>query len=273
MARLEDSWQIPAAYLQLETTEIVLRDAGSGVNVLLAGLADEDLRGQAASGSGFAGVLQYDAGSFDLRYLSEVAQVSGSDTAIAALRGGGLVQLDFTAGTAVSASQTLAAGGLSWQSADALTTLEDGADTYAVAAYGARNALALFQINGAGDFVHRQNLEVGEGLWIDRPGGLAAITGADGVPYVVLAASGSSSLTVLQLDAGRLVPVSHLLDDRQTRFRASEFRAGLRGGRSALCRGRWQAVINGLSILALLPGGTVDSHVDVGRPATASLPV
>ena len=53
---------------------------------------------------------------------------------------------------------------------------------------------------------------------MDAPGAVTTITGVDGQTYVVVAASGSGSLTVFVVEGDQIIPVNHLLDDLNTRF-------------------------------------------------------
>lgn len=273
LARETDSWQIPAGYLQLESTDLILRPDGAATDLLLVGLADPDIRGRVLSGSGFGGNQRYDAGDDDLRNLSEVGLYTGSnmapDVTLASVRTGGLVQLDFQTYDRLSVSAPLALGSLSTARADAVRLFEAGGTRYGVAAFGSEDALALLRMDAGGQFVLQQRLDVGAGLWIDRPGALTSLTGADGEHYVVLASSGSSSLTVLQLVDGALVPVSHLLDDRVTRFEQAAFVEAFEvAGLPFIVAAGGD---NGLSVLAVMPGGRLSPvNSDAG---SISLPV
>lgn len=90
-ASLQSSWDIPAGLLQLESSDIALVDGAGGVTgVMVAGLADDDLRGRVDTGGGLGGSMVYDAGAFDLGDISEIAMAPDGVSGLAALRGGGL---------------------------------------------------------------------------------------------------------------------------------------------------------------------------------------
>jgi hypothetical protein len=84
--------------------------------------------------------------------------------------------------------------------ADGVATVEAGGTSYAIVTYGALDRVALLRADAAGNFGFVAVQQAGDGLWIDQPGAVRATTGPDGLPYVIVAASGSDSLTVLRID-------------------------------------------------------------------------
>lgn len=249
---LAASWEIPARYLQLETTEISLLETNSGGYLFLTGLADDDFQGRSMAGSGFGSYLNYDAGSFDLGTVASLAMTGDGITAIAILRDGSVAQLSFNTQNQIVSQHT--PGGISdGVEADVLTTIQDGNTSYAVIGYSSTDSLGLLRMDGAGQYIFVDNIQPSDGLWIDRPGALTSLIGGDGVPYVILAASGSSSLTVLAIENDQLVVRDHFLDDLGTPFAQASFVQGIEiGGQNfVIAAGADQ----GISVMALLHGG------------------
>ena len=185
--------------------------------------------------------------------VSEIALIGDGGSALAALRGGGLAQLDFGSGGAVSVRTPTGAPGLAAAQADGVATVEAGGTSYAIVTYGALDRVALLRADAAGDFGFLAVQQAGEGLWIDQLGAVRATTGPDGLPYVIVAASGSDSLTVLRIDGNRLVPVDHLVDSLDTRFADVSCLEVIEiaGQPYVIAAGSDQ----GLTVFALWPGG------------------
>lgn len=91
------------------------------------------------------------------------------------------------------------------------------------------------------------------GPGFDTPTALA-VAEVDGVSYVILAAAGSSSLSVMALDAtGGLTPTDHVLDRLDTRFQGvTALDVVTRGTDVFVLAG---GADDGISLLTLLPGG------------------
>ncbi|MEO1139576.1 MAG: hypothetical protein AAFW87_08975 [Pseudomonadota bacterium] len=257
---LQDSWELPNAYLQLESTEIVLVQDGNATDLLLAGLNNNDMRGRAITGADFGGTQQYDAGAFDLGTISTMAMTPTGDVAIAAVQGGGLVQLNFGDNDTITVSTPNNAGPLDDQHATALTVVTQDSTTYAVAVYGSEDRISLLRMTGSGDFRHVDRIDAkpDSGLWIDRPAAVTAITGPDGQAYVIVAASGSDSISVLKIDGDDLIPTEHVLDTLDTRFADASYVEAIEinGQPYVVVAGTDQ----GISVLMLEPGGRL-SHV------------
>lgn len=185
--------------------------------------------------------------------VSEIALIGDGGSALAALLGGGLAQLDFGSGGAVSVRTPTGAPGLAAAQADGVATVEAGGTSYAIVTYGALDRVALLRADAAGDFGFVAVQQAGEGLWIDQLGAVRATTGPDGLPYVIVAASGSDSLTVLRIDGNRLVPVDHLVDSLDTRFADVSCLEVIEiaGQPYVIAAGNDQ----GLTVFALFPGG------------------
>lgn len=275
-ATLQSSWSIPYGLLQLESTDIALVTDGSGTShVLLAGLEDEDLRGRLENGFGLGGSTSFDAGSFDLGQISAIAMDGAGDSALATLRGGGLVQLEFGTNGQVSVSTPGGLGSMGGQSANAAAWINAGGIDYAVVTWPGLDQIGLLRAGGTGQMALVDIVGPAEGAWVDRPGAVATVTGADGAAYVIMAASGSASLTVLAIEGNSLVPVDHVIDSLDTRFNDVSHLAvvDIGGQPYVIAAGTDQ----GLTVLSLLPGGqlievaTIAASVDTPLNGISSI--
>ena len=97
------------------------------------------------------------------------------------------------------------------------TAVLDG-QRYLFTAGGVDLGLSSWRITDSGDVQAAEALGVDAGLWIAGPTGLEAVTLAGRV-FLVLAAAGSGSLSVIEVQAGGVMRViDHVLDDRTSRF-------------------------------------------------------
>ena len=92
-----------------------------------------------------------------------------------------------------------------------------------------------------------------DGLWVDEPAAMAAVQ-IDGLTYLVLGATGSSSLTVLRLDVGGVLSVvDHVIDTLDTRF------AGVQAVATVAVDGRAYVLAggadDGVNLFAMMPDG------------------
>ncbi|MEM1372860.1 MAG: calcium-binding protein [Pseudomonadota bacterium] len=262
-----EHWKIPTSFLQIESAEILSLPVPQGDAVFLLGLASADLEGRLVSGDDIQGGTDLAAGSFDMGGVADIS-FNDDDVGLAILRGGGVMQVSLKNGTLVA--ETIPQGGALAQAraSDVHVFTSDGTD-YAIVSYGTSDALALFKLEADGDFVHVQDIEAGDGFWIDAPGAMASITGLDGQTYVIVAASGSSSLTVLTVEGGALVPVDHRIDSLETRFADASFveTVEIDGRPYVVAAGSDM----GVTVFGLMPGGAL---VEVGSlSATAETPI
>ena len=261
-----EQWQIPISYMQIESVEIVSLPSTKGDGVYLLGLNSDDLEGRHVEGDDIRYAIDLDAGAFDMGTISNIA--FGAGTGFATLTTGGVVQISYDIG-ALTTQEVVFGGAYVNERATDLEVFTANDTDYAVVTYATENALALFEVQPGGTFSHVQELEAGDGLWVDSPVGLASITGLDGESYVIVASSGSNSLTVLQLSEGVLVPVDHRIDGLETRFNdASIVQTVEIGGRPYVVAAGSDM---GLTVFGLLPGGAL---VEVGSvAATAETPI
>ncbi len=80
------------------------------------------------------------------------------------------------------------------------------------------DSIDSYSIDSTGTMTHAGSFGAVDGLGINTPTDLVPVT-LEGQPYVVVASAGTSSLSVLRLEAdGSLTPVDHILDDLNSRF-------------------------------------------------------
>lgn len=94
-----------------------------------------------------------------------------------------------------------------------------GRKDYTTACFGSANVLSLLVSAVDGTLQQRSDILLSDAShWIDGPAQLA-MTEAGGKHYVVIAGTGSGSLSVLEAQSGTmLIMRDHLLDSRDTRF-------------------------------------------------------
>ncbi len=140
-----------------------------------------------------------------------------------------------------------------------LETAGAGGNSFLLAAEGDGNGLRSYRVNlSTGALRVADSLGAADGLGINTPTALETVV-AHGATWIILGAAGSSSLSVMRLDAtGRITPADHLLDTLATRF----------GGVTALkavvvpdMNGGQRAFVlaggadDGISLFSLLPDG------------------
>ncbi|GGL79133.1 M10 family metallopeptidase C-terminal domain-containing protein [Wenxinia marina] len=228
-----------------------------GQDLLLGGLAGGVIRRFDATGDDLAARGRVDGGGPEDGFAARVARPAGGDVLV---HGGqidrGLVESWRLEDGTLADRRTVAIPG-----ADRLADLapaQDGGTDWLVAATGGETALALLRLDSEGRASLADTVAVAEGLGIAAPAALAVAQVA-GESYAILAAAGSSSLSVFRIDpAGRLEAVDHVIDGRGTRFAgACEIAvADGAGGVHLAVAGS----DDGVSVLRLLPGGRL-SHV------------
>ncbi|MDU9006510.1 calcium-binding protein, partial [Sedimentitalea todarodis] len=100
-----------------------------------------------------------------------------------------------------------------------LNQTEAGGVRFLLTADNSGSGVRSYRINAdTGQLTQRDSCGIADGLGLALPTALETVT-AHGATWVVLAAAGSNSLSVMQLAAdGTLIPTDHILDTRATRF-------------------------------------------------------
>lgn len=271
--RQEGAFALADRYLTLETTDLVLRETPNGPQLFLAGLKGNTLDGVRLDadgrGAAFDGAVSVSANGQNLGQFAEMELVSDGTSGLAALRGGGLVNVSFGAGNSLIVTQINQGSGMDNARATDITTTVHNGQTYAFVTYGSENTVSMFRQDASGRMRHVTDVDVRDGLWVDRPGALAVSHTVDGGLFVVIASSGSDSLTVLEISSNGMRPVDHVLDGLDTRFADASHVTGVTvGGQDYILAGGSDA---GLSLFLMLPGGRLQ-HVQT-MEATANAPL
>ena len=235
---------------QIETADgpALLASAGSGGALMLYPVN--------ANGS-LGAPVPIGATSFgaDLTEAVTVPLANGQQAVYAGLAGEpGIVRLIFNAaGVPVSEAYYSDTGNTAAADIAGLAHLNVGGADYLISACAVEHAITLWSINANGGLTAETTLGAEEGLWITAATALVSAE-AHGASYVVLAAAGSSSLSVFRLDAdGTLTQTDHLLDSLGTRF------GGVADVTTVTLEGRVYVIAggadDGISLFELMPNG------------------
>ena len=269
-------WGIAAQYLQLESTDLLVRqNAPNGPELYMAGLGSAAMHGLRVDDDGagplFEAPTVVSAPGYNLGLFTEVEMMDGVDSGFAALRSGGLATVSFGATTALVVGQVNEGAAMNDARVSDIAVATHNGQTYVFASYGGEDTVGMFHREANGTLRHVSDFDAGDGLWVDRPGALAVTSGADGKLYVVVAGSGSDSLSVLSVAAngsGATV-VDHLFDTRDTRFAdATHVESFTVDGRDFILAAGSDS---GLSLFSMLPGGRL--HHEGSFEATVDAPL
>ncbi|MCZ8152769.1 MAG: hypothetical protein O9292_10330, partial [Rhodobacteraceae bacterium] len=168
--------------------------------------------------------------------------------------GGGVEAFRIGAGGALSRSGAVPdTRDLPLAGVSALAGAVVGGTAFVFAASAREDGIAVLSLSASGALARVGRAGVAEGLPIDTPTALRVVE-AFGAQWLIVAAAGTSSLTVLRIGpGGALTPVDHVMDGLATRFDGVTVL-------ETVAHGGWTFVIAagadaGLSLLALLPEG------------------
>ncbi|WP_163847738.1 calcium-binding protein [Pseudooceanicola aestuarii] len=273
-AQIVDRDRIAQDRLQLIAPELAWLPAEQGGQLMVAGLGGSQLTGWTLAGNGgLSNSRDHTVNGLSLNRVTDMvtlAQSDGSVLAYAAYLGRGLQMFEFEAdgGLHRHRDQGEAGPGAGHRVSDLLVTRAGGTD-FVLATHATADAITLYRVKGDGSLQHVNDHGAEGGLWIDAPTDAEALT-LYGQTYVIVAAAGSGTLSVVRLDAdGTLTPVDHVIDDRLTRFDGvAEIATVSAGGRGFVLAGGGD---DGLSLLELLPGGQLLHHVSIADRLDLSL--
>lgn len=151
-------------------------------------------------------------------------------------------------------AQTITATGIT-----AMTTHTAGGQEYLFAVSAHDHQIYGYQLTSSGGLRLSASVGATQGLGLNTPTAVDVLT-AGGVDYLVVAAAGTSSLTVLRIGTGgSLTPTDHVIDDLTTRFQAvTSIDTVNHNGRAYVVAGGGD---DGVSVFELLPGGRL-LHLD-----------
>lgn len=264
-------WQIGYEFLQLESVDLVLRDGNSGPQLYLAGLVGAGMRGLNLDDDGQGALIESQiavtAPGLSLGQVTEMELFGTSDQGLAAMRGGGLVNVSFGAGTILGTSAINEGPGLTTAYASDILTASHNGASYAFVSYGSENTVAMYQQGNGGSLSYVDRMNASAGLWVENPGAMTTATTIDGALYVVVAATGTDSLSVLSVSDSGMQVVDHVLDTRNTRFdNASHVTSVTVAGQSYVLAA---GADSGLSLFVMLPGGRLQ-HLETFEATLAA---
>ncbi|MDH2326891.1 M10 family metallopeptidase C-terminal domain-containing protein [Cereibacter sp. SYSU M97828] len=185
--------------------------------------------------------------SGDLVHAMTVELASGAQVVFGGLAGkGGIAGLGFSASGAFQKAAVTPAADVA-----ALASVRLGGKDFLISA--SADGIATWEIGAGGALTARDSQTAQTGLWIDNVTALeTAVLG--GRAYVIVAAAGSGSISVLELGAGgKLTLTDHVIDDLSTRFDdVSALELVMHEGAAYVVAGGSDG---GISVMRLLPGG------------------
>ena len=257
-ATLTDNWYLDDTFLQLESTDMAVAYGPDGAQVLLAGLLSDDLMGLSLPAAGTAGVFgmqsAWQTGGVSAATFTDIEWVEGTQFGLVSVRSGGLISLDLSNTGQAAASIAPAGGALPDTRVSAMASATIDGVHYGVAGYAQDDALGLFRLDDAAQIEPLASVFAGADTgWFSDPAALAFAEVA-GESFVIMAASGSQSLTVLRFsDTDGFEVADHVLDSLETRFaHASHLEVVEMGDMSFVIAA---GTDSGFSVFALLPGG------------------
>jgi len=252
----------PLGDLQLEVIELDGTMQAVSLSGAGAGLPSYQLDSAGALASGTDYLSATNLGN-QLNALSAVnidgqdyLYVAGSGTA----PGAGAVQMyrldsDGALRPGVSGgAQTVVATGVS-----AMISHDMGGQEYLFAVSASDHQIYGYQLSSSGALNLTATVGAAQGLGINTPTAVDVLS-VGGQDFLVVAASGTSSLSVLRIGAnGNLIPTDHVIDDLTTRFQnVTSIDTITHNGRAYVIAG---GADDGVSIFEMLPGGRL-LHLD-----------
>ena len=227
-----------------------LWDGGAGPQLLIGGVGGSDLLGYALTGTGALGDLTRPGDlAWNTAQIADIVTIG--DRVFVADDGADMLS---ALTPRADGLETLWEGGRSALDGPAdLATLRLGGIDYILATEPGTDGLAVFAVAESGALTRTDAIGLEGSLGISAPTAVAGVEAWD-QGWVILAAAGTQTLTVLQLDTdGMLNPIGHWIDTRETRFGTPQaLEVVTVGGRVLVIAGGGD---DGLAVLTLLPDG------------------
>jgi Ca2+-binding RTX toxin-like protein len=149
-----------------------------------------------------------------------------------------------------------------------LASLTVGAQRWLFAASAGEDGMTALSVASDGSLAHAGSVSAADGIGFSIPSAVEAVS-VGGVTFAILAAQGSSSLTVFRVDPGGLVPTDHVSDSLDTRFQSVTAIDTLQAdGRTWIFAG---GADDGISVFQLLPDGRLILAATLADDATMPL--
>jgi Ca2+-binding RTX toxin-like protein len=251
---------LPPHLAQLTPPDLsLLRHAGQ-TYIGVLGLRDDGVQVMPLLPGGGLGTLQrLTAAGQDLGLMTGLVAGGSEGHHFASIRGTGLLRLEAGAGGALVAQPVPLSGAGTRHMVSDMVAVSVGGRDYLVTGFAAADTVSAYRVNPGGSLQRMSDIGAAQGLGIDAPVALAPVM-LGGAQYVVVASTLSSTLSVLELEAGGLLkPVDHVIDDLNTRFhRVTALETVTVADRNFVIAGGGD---DGLSLFLLLPGGRL-LHLD-----------
>lgn len=268
---------LPASGVLPARMQMAFLTVGSQPVLAMLGRVDAGLRTYALGGDGALGAVQTLATGTGEAAFSALESLTFADRTLlvtSAMGGTGLTSWQLGATGQLTRLAQIATTATARQGTDITATAQVsiGGTRFVLAASTFDNRLMSFQLGTDGALRLTGSLGVAEGLGIAAPSVLRVVT-VDGVSYALLAAAGSSSISVARIAAtGALTATDHVIDSLDTRFQAiTVLEVVTVEGRVFVIAGGGD---DGLSLLTLLPGGRLlhlESIADTGALTLANV--
>lgn len=133
------------------------------------------------------------------------------------------------------------------------TTVEVGSYTYLVATHPVNDGMISYRMQGDGSLQMVSHMGAAQGLGVSAPTAIEGFT-AFGSDWIVLAAAGTHSLSLMRMDTdGRFEPVDLIMDTLHTRFGGvTDLAVAQQGDRVFIVAG---GADDGLALFTVLPDG------------------
>lgn len=189
--------------------------------LLSGGGADGDLQTLRVNANGTLGAvtlltsLPDQMAGFQLGMTVNLAD--GSQAVFGGMAGqSGIVRLTFSAVGTLINTQTFLTTATNAVSAISAATI--AGQQFLFSANANENAVISWELDAAGDLTISDQLDSSDGLYIGAPSVMQNVV-LDGVSYLILGASGSSSISVIEVAPdGSMITRDHILDGLNTRF-------------------------------------------------------
>ncbi|MEO0905085.1 MAG: hypothetical protein AAFX89_10025, partial [Pseudomonadota bacterium] len=199
-------------------------ETGAGPAVLVGGGADGALQIVALAGDGgFDGATALTSlpAAFDgFQHSATLTMSDGDQFVFGALAGQtGLARLTFDANGALQGQTVLQDATAGTAAGIAGTAAVNVAgQQFIVTTSTSQNSITARSVDDTGAIMNETSITADDGLWINAPTALEAAT-VGGTSYLILAAAGTDSLSVVELGIdGSMIVRDHVLDSRDTRF-------------------------------------------------------
>lgn len=242
----------PPEITAIVSDRIVLADDGTGL-VLLVGNAAQ----------GLVGYLTDAGGNLGAQVLSSLTAAEGAAT------DGSIGHIEALVVLA-DASLSLFPAGFDCTQLVELVSITLNGQSFLLGACGSLDGVVGFRVDpGTGQLIQTGTMGMAQGLGVHLPTAIEVVEIA-GQAYVLLAASGSSSISVMRLGLdGALTPTDHVVDTGITRFEGVQALGVAQSGDHVFVVAG--GADNGLTLFRLLPDGRLIALQSLGDTALTAM--